>query len=237
VFLDYFEADAASAPRLGFHPHSGIATLTLVLSGHTYYKESNGHEGIVGPGGAEWMRASSGIWHTGALHGEQRSKGFQLWVAMPPSLELAEPHSQYFDAADFQYAGPARVIVGEYAGSKSAVAAPPGMIYLDVRLAAGERWRFKPPQGYDVAWAAVYAGSLSAADQITAGEMVVFEAGEMAIEFEAIVDTGFVLGAAIQHPYDLVTGYYSVHTSAAALQQGERNIALIGQQLQRQGLL
>src|SRR5882762_814721 len=33
VFLDYFEADPATAPKFGFHPHSGIATLTLILSG------------------------------------------------------------------------------------------------------------------------------------------------------------------------------------------------------------
>jgi len=33
VFLDYFEADPANAPKFGFHPHSGIATLTLILSG------------------------------------------------------------------------------------------------------------------------------------------------------------------------------------------------------------
>lgn len=33
VFLDYFEGEPADAPVFGFHPHSGIATLTLILSG------------------------------------------------------------------------------------------------------------------------------------------------------------------------------------------------------------
>jgi redox-sensitive bicupin YhaK (pirin superfamily) len=33
VFLDYFEGEPADAPSFGFHPHSGIATLTLILSG------------------------------------------------------------------------------------------------------------------------------------------------------------------------------------------------------------
>ena len=40
VFLDYFEADPANAPKFGFHPHSGIATLTLILSGQAFYKET-----------------------------------------------------------------------------------------------------------------------------------------------------------------------------------------------------
>src|ERR1700749_4019692 len=119
VFLDYFEADPANAPKFGFHPHSGIATLTLILSGQAFYKESTGRAGVIETGGVEWMRASSGIWHTGGMFGTQRIKGFQLWVAMPPALELAQPESQYLDASAFQSVGPARIIAGEYDGVKS----------------------------------------------------------------------------------------------------------------------
>lgn len=237
IFLDHFEADAANAPKFGFHPHSGIATLTLILSGQAFYKESTGREGIIDTGGVEWMRASSGVWHTGGLHGTERGKGFQLWVAMPPELELAEPHSQYLDASAFETVGPARIIMGEYEGHKSIVAAPAGMTYLDVRLKAGERWSFTPPPGHGVAWVAVHGGVLWAAEHIFSGELAVFEESEDAIVFEAATDTGFVLGSAIKHPYDLVTGYYSVHTNAAALSQGERNIARIGSRLREQGVL
>src|SRR5579871_23013 len=112
VFLDYFEAEPANAPAFGFHPHSGIATLTLILSGHAFYKETTEREGVIETGGVEWMRASGGVWHTGGMTGEERIKGFQLWVAMPPELELAETDSQYLTAAQFQTAGPARVIAG-----------------------------------------------------------------------------------------------------------------------------
>src|ERR1700685_1081227 len=101
VFLDYFEGDPSEAPKFGFHPHSGIATLTLILSGQVTYKETTGREGIIATDGVEWMRASSGVWHTGGVAGEERVKGFQLWVAMPPELELAEPKSQYLGASDF----------------------------------------------------------------------------------------------------------------------------------------
>ena len=51
------------------------------------------------------------------------------------------------------------------------------------------------------------------------------------------VDTAFVLGSAIKHPYELVTGHYSVHTTADALRQGESNIAAIGRRLHNQGVL
>ncbi|EJL94347.1 Pirin-related protein [Herbaspirillum sp. CF444] len=237
VFLDYFEADAADAPKFGFHPHSGIATLTLILSGQARYKETTGREGIIDKGGVEWMRAGSGVWHTGGLHGKERGKGFQLWVALPPELELALPHSQYLDASAFQTAGPARIIMGEYGGHHSIVAAPAGMTYLDVRLKAGDRWRFTPPKGHNVAWIAVHEGSVSTVEHVSSGEIAVFEESEDEIRFDAISDTAFVLGSAVKHPYDLVTGYYSVHTNAAALRQGEANIAQIGSQLRGQGVL
>ena len=237
VFLDYFETDPENAPKFGFHPHSGIATLTLILSGQAFYKETTDREGIIETGGVEWMRAGSGVWHTGGMSGNERTKGFQLWVAMPPALELAEPQSQYLEASDFGFAGPARVIAGEYDGVKSIVGSPSGMTYLDVHLKAGERWTYQPPGGHTVAWIASHEGLVATPQPVSTGEVVVFEEGERAISFEALSDAGFVLGSAVKHPHDLVTGYYSVHTNAAALRRGESNIAAIGQRLHERGML
>jgi redox-sensitive bicupin YhaK (pirin superfamily) len=237
VFLDYFEADPANAPKFGFHPHSGIATLTLVLGGQAFYKESTGREGIIDTGGVEWMRASSGVWHTGSAHGRERIKGFQLWLAMPPELELAEPESQYLTAADFQSAGPARVIAGAHEGVKSILGVPSGVTYLDVHLKAGERWTYTPAAGHTVLWIGAHAGQIATPEPITAGELAVFEEGNAPVEFQALTDAGFVLGSAVKHPHDLVTGYYSVHTNEDALRQGEKNIAAIGRRLHNQGVI
>ena len=237
VFLDHFDADPAAAPKFGFHPHSGIATLTLILAGQAFYKETTGREGVIETGGVEWMRAGSGVWHTGGMFGKERIKGFQLWVAMPPELELAEPQSQYLGASDFQFAGPARVIAGEYDDVKSIVESPRGVTYLDVRLKAGERWTFHPGKGHEVAWIALHQGTVTTPEQVSMGEVAVFDEGDQPIAFEALSDTGFVLGSAVKHPYDLVTGHYSVHTNADALRIGEGNIAEIGRRLHNQGVL
>jgi redox-sensitive bicupin YhaK (pirin superfamily) len=237
VFLDYFEADPAAAPKFGFHPHSGIATLTLILSGQAFYKETTDREGVIDTGGVEWMRASSGVWHTGGAYGEKRIKGFQLWLAMPPAFELAEPHSQYLTAADVRSAGPARVIAGEHEGVKSILSSPDGLTYLDVNLKAGERWTYFPPAGHTVLWVGSHTGRLATPEPVTAGELAVFEEDNKPVAFEAITDTGFVLGSAVKHPHELVTGYYSVHTSQAALREGEKNIATIGKRLHNQGVI
>ena len=61
-------------------------------------------------------------------------------------------------------------------------------------------------------------------------------AGDRApITVEAKADTEFVLGSAARHPHPLVTGYYSVHTSKAALEQGEAEIRRIGARLRQEG--
>ena len=237
VFLDYFEADPAQAPAFGFHPHSGIATLTLLLNGQLWYEETTGVKGVIRPGGVEWMRAGGGVWHTGGAEGSERIKGYQLWVALPPDLENGPAQSQYLGSDEFQSHGPARVILGRHGNATSRVAAPETMNYLDVRLKAGERWRYEPPRDHTVAWIAVHQGSVTTPAQVAKGEIAIFEESNSAIEFEAQGDAGFILGSAIKHPHDLVLGYYSVHTNPDALERGEANIARIGRQLIAEGRL
>jgi hypothetical protein len=53
----------------------------------------------------------------------------------------------------------------------------------------------------------------------------------------AEAETEFVLGSAVPHPHDLVTGRYSVHTSEEALAQGERHIRELHGELVRSGRL
>jgi redox-sensitive bicupin YhaK (pirin superfamily) len=237
VFLDYFEGDPAQAPAFGFHPHSGIATLTLLLNGQLWYEETTGVKGVIAPGGIEWMRAGGGVWHTGGAVGTERIKGYQLWVALPPELENGPAQSQYLGAQEFQSRGPARVILGRHGNATSKVAAPETMNYLDVRLKAGERWRYEPPHNHTVTWIAVHQGSVTTPAQVTKGEIAVFEESNGPIEFEAEGDAAFILGSAIKHPHDLVLGYYSVHTRPDALERGEANIARIGRQLSAAGRL
>ena len=98
-------------------------------------------------------------------------------------------------------------------------------------------WRYTPPDGHTVAWLAVDEGRLRSHAAISAGELAVFEESGGAIELEADGDTSFVLGSAIKHPHPLVLGYYSVHTSKAALAQGEAEIDRIGQRLRAAGRL
>ncbi len=170
VFLDYFEIDPQRMPPIGFHPHSGIATVTVVLEGQISYEETSGTKGVIDPGGVEWMRASGGVWHTGGVAGSARAKGFQLWVALPPEMENIASEARYLGREHFQSHGPARVILGRLGEAASKVPAPTTTNYLDVALKKGEKWRYDPPEDHTVAWIAVHRGKLATPEIVDKGE-------------------------------------------------------------------
>src|SRR5438309_6892834 len=91
VFLDLAAFDGRYSPTpmgFGWHPHSGIATVTVMVEGAVRFAETTGREGVLPAGAVEWMRASNGVWHTGQPE-EGRVRAVQLWGGVPPELEDA----------------------------------------------------------------------------------------------------------------------------------------------------
>jgi redox-sensitive bicupin YhaK (pirin superfamily) len=235
VFLDLFDIEKTSFPDIGLHPHSGIATLTYLLEGDVRYEDTTGGTGILPKGGVEWFKAGHGAWHGGGPGASVRTRGFQLWIALPPEHELEPAKSIYQAPQDIRRIGPASVLLGKLGAVSSPLKAPSSMNYLAVRLKAGESWRYDPPADHTVGWVALSTGSLAVPEPVQAGELAVFEPSNDAIDFHAEADTEFVLGSAASHPYELALGNYSVHTSQASLQSGERHIAEIKVRLQKEG--
>jgi redox-sensitive bicupin YhaK (pirin superfamily) len=238
VFLDLAYFDGRSPPmRMEefWHPHSGIATVTVPLAGAMRIADTTGADTVLPAGGIEWMRAGKGVWHTGTVQPGQ-ALAFQLWVALPPHVEMAPSASAYVQAESVPVVGPARVILGSYEGARSPIDAPP-MTYLQVNLEPGEHWRYQPPRGHEVAWVAVAEGALHTPAPVAAGTVAVFEPSEGAIDFVAEGRTRFVIGSAAPHPHDLHLGNYSVHTSAETLREGEAEIVRIGRRLKADGTL
>jgi redox-sensitive bicupin YhaK (pirin superfamily) len=99
LLLDCFESDQPQDYLAGFpeHPHRGFETVTYLLNGRMRHKDSAGHEGIVEPGGVQWMTAGKGILHSEMPEQtEGLLKGFQLWVNLPASAKMTEPAYQEF---------------------------------------------------------------------------------------------------------------------------------------------
>jgi len=99
LLLDCFESDQVEDYIGGFpeHPHRGFETVTYLLNGRMRHKDNAGHEGVIEPGGVQWMTAGRGILHSEMP--EQKNgllQGFQLWVNLPSSAKMSLPRYQEY---------------------------------------------------------------------------------------------------------------------------------------------
>jgi redox-sensitive bicupin YhaK (pirin superfamily) len=237
IVLGLLDTQKASFPGFGLHPHSGIATLTFLFEGSFGYEDTTGAMGMLPEGGVEWFKSGHGAWHAGDPAETGRARGFQLWVALPPEHELGPVESVYQRPEDVVQEGPARVLMGAYGGAVSSLRAPAPLNYFAVRLKEGEKWRYQPPADHSVAFIALASGRVSTPEAVQGVELVIFEPGNAPINIEAAADTELVLGSAAPYPHGLVSGHYSVHTCATALEAGERRINEIRAGLQAKGRL
>jgi redox-sensitive bicupin YhaK (pirin superfamily) len=238
VFVDLADIPPRPGGGFGWHPHSGIATLTIIHDGQNEYRETTGVQGGLKPGGIEYMRSGKGVWHTASPVGPKNLKGFQVWLLLPPGDDLAPPQSTYLEAGDVPTKDGVRVILGAWEGMSSPLVAPPATTLLDVTLAEASSWSFAPPQGQELCWLALYSGSVRIGEEeARAGDLLVFEDGSEAIDFTSRSGAGFIIGSAHRSPHRLHIGYHSVHNSAEALTIGEAEIARLGADFRARGII
>jgi redox-sensitive bicupin YhaK (pirin superfamily) len=238
IFLDHVRGRVRAGQGFGWHPHSGIATLTYARNADVDYEDTTGQKGLVRATGLEWMRAGKGTWHRGAVHphGEE-VEAFQLWVALPPSLEEGPAEGIYVTPEDVPQRARERVLLGTYEGASHPIPAPSPLVYLDLDLPPGEVWRYAPPPGHTVAWALVYQGTAQVGGEAISDELVVLDPSDAPIEIHAPHGARVLFGCAQPHPYPLVLGTYSVHTHPDALRRGEAHIVDVHATLRRDGRL
>ncbi len=143
LMLDEIASDDAADYIGGFpeHPHRGFETVTLMLEGRMRHRDHMGNEGVIAPGGVQWMSAARGILHSempeqnaGRLH------GFQLWINLPAADKMKPAQYREFNADKIPLWQPdsgasARVIagsVGDISGPVQGVATAP--LALDITL-------------------------------------------------------------------------------------------------------
>ncbi len=145
LLLDAFRSDDPNDYIAGFppHPHRGFETVTYLLDGRMRHRDNAGNEGVIEPGGIQWMTAGRGIVHSEMP--EQQDgllEGFQLWINLPASHKMTTPAYQEHDAASIpvesRSGAEIRVISGTTTiGTSGPVRQPlTDPLYLDVTLDA-----------------------------------------------------------------------------------------------------
>ncbi len=171
LMLDAFRNENPDDYIGGFpdHPHRGFETVTYMIAGRMRHRDSAGNEGLLEPGGAQWMTAGSGLVHSELPEQDDGlMEGFQLWLNLPASSKMAAPSYRDLPAAaipEFTAEGGVRVrvIAGESHGVAGAVTRPgTEPLYLDVHLPAGARFAQPLPAGHN-AFAYTYRGNVRVA--------------------------------------------------------------------------
>ena len=144
LLLDAFRSDDPDDYIAGFpsHPHRGFETVTYLLNGRMRHRDNAGNEGVIEPGGIQWMTAGRGIVHSEMP--EQQDgllEGFQLWINLPAAHKMTRPAYQEHAAAgipvESRDGAEVRVISGTTSQGTSGPVIQPltDPLYLDISLA------------------------------------------------------------------------------------------------------
>lgn len=106
VFIDHMgPADFKADQNLDVppHPHIGLSTLTYLLEGSVFHRDSLGNAIEITPGAVNYMTAGKGVVHSERTPEhlrkiDKRFHGLQIWVALPKHLEQCEPSFQHVEA-------------------------------------------------------------------------------------------------------------------------------------------
>jgi len=198
LMLDEFGTDNPDDYLAGFpdHPHRGFETVTYMLEGRMRHRDNAGNEGLLTPGGVQWMTAGRGIVHSEMPEQEHgRMQGFQLWVNLPAKDKMTEPHysdipAEQIPVRELENGVRIKIIAGKLGEEQGAVArAVTEPLYLDIQLPPGERYTAAIPAGHN-AFAYVYAG---VAD--IGGREQTVKAGQMAVLSNSQPADGVVLAS------------------------------------------
>lgn len=184
LMLDAFGSDDAEDYIAGFpdHPHRGFETITYMLDGRMRHRDSAGHEGVLGPGGVQWMTAGRGVIHSEIPEQTAgRMAGFQLWLNLPAADKMCAPWYRDFAAAELPAyrtaAGAAvTVIAGTSRDVQGAVSRPQTQpLYLDIALPAGVAFEERLAAELN-AFIVVYRGAVMVADDtVTALQLAILD--------------------------------------------------------------
>ena len=205
LMLDAFRNENPDDYIGGFpdHPHRGFETVTYMIAGRMRHRDSAGNEGLLGPGGAQWMTAGSGLIHSELPEQEAGlMEGFQLWLNLPAANKMVAPSYRDIPPAaipEFEATGGVRVrvIAGESHGVAGAVSRPDTEpLYLDVHLPSGARFTQALPVGHH-AFTYTYRGSarVSGTEVPDRHMAILANDGRESVEIEAIGDTRVLIVA------------------------------------------
>lgn len=244
LMLDAFRNENPDDYIGGFpdHPHRGFETVTYMIAGRMRHHDSAGNEGLLEPGGAQWMTTGSGLIHSELPEQEEGlMEGFQLWLNLPAKNKMIAPNYRDIPSAaipEFKTDDGVlvRIIAGASHGVSGAVQRPDTEpLYLDVHLPAGSRFTQSLNPKHN-AFAYTYRGTVSIAGTAVADRnmAILTNNGAESVLIEAEQDARVLIiagqplhEAIVQHGPFVMNSAEQIHAAVQDYQTGKFSAATI----------
>jgi hypothetical protein len=202
---------------VGWHPHRGFETVTIVYDGEVEHEDTAGNRGRIGPGDVQWMTAGAGVLHK-ELHGRDfarrggRFEMLQLWVNLPARSKMTAPKYQALVDRTIPAvnlpggAGSVRVIAGSFGAATGPARTVTPVGLLDLRLRAGRGASLDLDDGHTGALYVLRGAIGVGGNAGSAGELVVLDRAGDDVAIEAASDATVLVmhGQPIDEP---IVGY------------------------------
>ena len=233
VLWDHYHVEQVSGTTgFGFHGHSGVATISVPITGSISHEDTGGHSGILMPDGIQVMSSGSGVLHKETVHPDNgTAEAFQLWTLLPSeSAEMGAvtySAAQQIDIPVVEVEGSrTRVLIGTHDGATSPVQHSVPITYLNVVLGHDVRWEHLTTQGQTAGFIYVRSGAVTIAGiRVETHQMGVLDASDSALELIA-GSAGAELMIALGQPLDqaIISSGSSIHSTLENLHSGTNNI-------------
>ena len=203
IFLDHMGPATFSAGEgmdVRPHPHIGLATLTYLVEGSVFHRDTLGSAQNIVPGDVNWMTAGRGIAHSERSSPESRQTarqitGVQSWLALPRAYEEAEPAFFHYDAHTMPVLTDTGISLHLVAGTAFGETSPVQVffqtLYADAALAAGAA--IPLPDEHEERAIYLLSGSVEiAGDRFDAPRLLAFRPGDC-ITIRAAGDARFIM--------------------------------------------
>jgi redox-sensitive bicupin YhaK (pirin superfamily) len=191
-FVDHYgphDVRTGAGMQVPPHPHTGLQTVSWLLEGEIFHRDSLGFTQLIRPGELNLMTAGRAISHSEESPVQRSSTlhGVQLWVALPDSDRRTHPQLAHHDdlpRADADGAS-VTVIMGSFAGVTSPARTYTPLVGAELTLPAGARPSVPLEASFEHGLLALSDGISVDGHPVPRGAMLVLDPGRPEVQVVA----------------------------------------------------
>jgi redox-sensitive bicupin YhaK (pirin superfamily) len=214
----------------GPHPHRGFETVTFVIDGDIFHRDSGGNQGTILPGGVQWMTAGRGLIHSEISSKEFMQQGgnleiLQLWINLPARHKMANPSYTDLQKENIPVAKECggkvsvHIVSGEWHGTMGAYQSMTDVHLALIHMQSGSLLETSIDKTRNIFFYVVRGDVMVNEEQVKQLQLAEFNNDEQEISIKANEDSIVLLGHALPFNEPIVSqGPFVMNTQAEIME-------------------